>query len=121
FRLDIYAGSPDDAAAWTFIKSFKVGLGESNSTPVGTFVVKNSSKMINPPWTNPKTGEKFLADDPKNPIGERWIGIEGQGDAKQFTGFGIHGTVDPESIGKMKSMGCVRMASADVEVVYDLL
>ena len=121
FRLDLYAGSPDDQANWTFIKSFTVGLGESNSTPVGSFVVKSSSKLINPPWTNPKTGEKFLADDPKNPIGERWIGIEGVGDARQYTGFGIHGTVDPDSIGKMKSMGCIRMNSADVETVYDLL
>lgn len=121
FRLDLYAGSPDDQASWVFIKSFKVGLGESNSTPVGTFTVKSSSKLINPPWTNPKTGEKFGADDPKNPIGERWIGIEGVGDARQYTGFGIHGTIDPDSIGKMKSMGCIRMNSADVETVYDLL
>jgi len=121
FRLDVYAGSPDDHANWTFIKSFKVGLGESNSTPVGTFTVRSNSKLINPPWTNPKTGEKFLADNPQNPIGERWIGIEGIGDAKQYTGFGIHGTVEPESIGEMKSMGCVRMNAPDVEAIYDLL
>jgi len=121
FRLELYAGSPDDQSGWVFIKSYKVGLGESNSTPVGSFVVKSSSKLINPPWTNPRTGERFLADDPKNPIGERWIGIEGVGDARQFTGFGIHGTIDPDSIGTMRSMGCVRMMGADVETVYDLL
>jgi hypothetical protein len=121
YRLDLFQGSPDDQDSWTFIKSFKVGLGTNNGTPVGNFVVKKNSKLVNPPWVNPQTGQKFAADDPKNPIGERWLGIEGVGESKIYTGFGIHGTVEPDSIGQQRSMGCVRLGKEDVELVYEML
>jgi LysM repeat protein len=121
YRLDLYFGSPDDQAEWMYIKSFRVGLGSDNGTPTGTFVVKSNSKLVNPHWTNPRTGERFDADDPKNPIGERWIGIEGVGASTVHTGYGLHGTIDPESIGQQKSMGCVRLGSEDVALLYDML
>ncbi|HYE62104.1 MAG TPA: L,D-transpeptidase family protein [Phycisphaerales bacterium] len=121
YRLDLYAGSPDDQESWVFIRSFKVGLGENNGTPLGNFVIKKNSKLINPHWVNPKTGEKFDANDPKNPIGEFWLGWEGLGDSKVYTGFGLHGTIDPSSIGAAKSMGCVRMADQDIALIYELL
>ncbi len=142
FRIDIYAGdsiapgaagSASSGAAdgaepnWLYITSFPVGLGAPGAdgktgTPTGTFIVKAGSKLINPHWVNPRTGEKFDANDPKNPIGERWIGLEGLDDAsKKFTGYGVHGTIEPESIGREMSMGCVRLNAADIEVVYDLL
>jgi lipoprotein-anchoring transpeptidase ErfK/SrfK len=119
--LDLFAGSPDDEAGWVFIKSFKVGLGENNGTPLGTFVIKKNSKLVNPHWVNPKTGQKFDKDDPMNPIGEFWLGWEGLGDSKVHTGFGLHGTIDPTSIGASKSMGCVRMGDQDIALVYELL
>jgi hypothetical protein len=119
YRLDLYWGIPSDPENWLFVKSFKVGLGPN--TPVGDFTVRTASKQVNPPWTNPQTGEKFAADDPKNPIGERWVGIEGKGDAAKFKGFGIHGTVEPDSIGQSKSMGCVRMLADDVSLIYEVL
>ena len=121
YRMDIYMGPPDKQDEWVYVRSFKVGLGESNGTPLGTFVVKKGSKLIDPPWINPHTGEKFAGGDPKNPIGHRWVGLEGQGDTAKFTGYGIHGTIDPDSIGQQRSMGCVRMASGDIEVVWELL
>jgi lipoprotein-anchoring transpeptidase ErfK/SrfK len=63
-----------------------------------------------------------LADDPRNPLGERWIGLEGvSGSAVGMMAYGIHGTIEPESIGKSVSMGCVRLHNADVEQLYDLL
>jgi lipoprotein-anchoring transpeptidase ErfK/SrfK len=114
-------GPPDKQDEWVYVKSFKVGLGEANGTPVGTFVVKKGSKLIDPPWINPHTGEKFAGGDPKNPIGHRWVGLEGQGDSAQHTGYGIHGTIDPDSIGQQRSMGCVRMATGDIELVWELL
>lgn len=120
-RLDLYAGSPDDQDSWVFIRSFKVGLGADNGTPLGTFVIKKDSKLVNPHWVNPKTGERFAADDPKNPIGEFWLGWEGLGDSKVYTGFGLHGTIDPTSIGASKSMGCVRMGDQDIALIYELL
>lgn len=121
YRLDLYMGSPDEPASWVFVKSYAVGLGEDNGTPTGSFVVKKNSKLVNPYWVNPRTGEKFEADDPKNPIGEFWIGIEGVGDSAPYVGYGLHGTIDPDSIGKQRSMGCVRMGAADIAQVYELL
>jgi LysM repeat protein len=119
FRLDLFAGSPDEQDSWVYIRSFKVGLGEGGNTPVGTFVIK--SKMVNPAWTNPKTGQHFDANDPANPVGEYWMGWEGLGDSKIYTGFGLHGTIDPSSIGQAKSMGCVRMLADDIAEMYELL
>jgi len=93
----------------SFVKGYPVGLGKDGTTPIGAFTVKN--KMVDPTYYGP---EGVIAhDDPNNPLGERWIDI---GD-----GFGIHGTIDPESIGKNESRGCIRMLNADVEEVYDFL
>lgn len=119
YRLDLYWGAPKSPEDWIYVRSIKVGLGEK--TPTGDFTLKPGSKQINPPWTNPVTGEKFAADNPKNPIGEHWIGIQGEGDASKYKGFGLHGTVEPDSIGQSKSMGCVRMLADDVALVYELL
>lgn len=121
YRLDLYAGPPEEESAWTYIRSFPVGLGEGDSTPTGSFVVKRNGKLVDPHWVNPRTGERFDKTNPANPIGERWIGIEGLGEDAVKTGYGLHGTIDPPSIGQQKSMGCVRMLAPDVELVYEML
>ncbi len=121
YRLDIFMGAADKPSDWVYVRSFQVGLGENNATPIGNFRVRPGSKLVNPPWVNPRTGEKFAADDPKNPIGEHWIGLEGVGETATVSGYGIHGTIDPESIGKQKSMGCVRLRAEDIAQVYELL
>lgn len=121
FRVDIYSGDPDNRQAWRYVRSFPVGLGEHGSTPTGRFVVKLNSKLVNPFWINPRTGEQFKANDPLNPIGERWIGLQGLGEFEHETGYGLHGTIDPESIGTEKSMGCVRLRDDDIAFVYELL
>jgi hypothetical protein len=121
YRVDIFAGSPDDPANWLFIKAYRAGLGEGNSTPIGNYVIKKGSKLVNPPWVNPRTGERFDKDNPKNPIGEFWIGWQGMGDSQSNTGYGFHGTIEPDSIGQQKSMGCVRLGSTDIAELYELL
>lgn len=122
YQLDLYIGDPDAQGRRMFVKTFAVGLGELNSTPTGAFVVRQRSKLINPPWTNPRTGEHFDKDDPMNPIGERWIGLEGVDSATQtLAGYGIHGTIDIDSIGRQRSMGCVRLRPDDVNLMYDVL
>lgn len=124
FRVDIYAGSPDRPADWLYIKSYRCGLGDptqGSSTPVGNYVVKKGSKLVNPHWTNPRTGEKFDKDNPQNPIGEFWLGWQGVGESAANTGFGFHGTIDPDSIGQQKSMGCVRFGAEDIAQIYELL
>ncbi len=92
-----------------YVKRYRVGCGKDRSTPVGTFKVLN--KMVNPTYYGPEGVIK--ADDPANPLGERWIDI---GDS-----YGIHGTHEPDSIGQDKSRGCVRMLNEDVAEVYDFL
>ncbi|MDX2148743.1 MAG: L,D-transpeptidase family protein [Planctomycetota bacterium] len=121
YRMDVFAGPPDSPSEWTYLRSFRVGLGTDDGTPLGTFVVRTNSKLVNPAWVNPRTAEKFGADDPKNPIGEFWIGLAGVGEAAAYAGYGIHGTIEPQSIGGQMSMGCVRMLHDDVALVYELL
>ena len=119
YRFNVYNGTGSERV---MVASFPCGVGTNDSTPVGTFKVRAGSKLIDPEWCNPRTGEKFKSNDPKNPIGERWIGLQGTTpDTAKFTGYGIHGTVDPQSIGKQMSMGCVRLADAEVQVVYELI
>jgi len=115
FRVDVYL---DDL----YIRSFTCGLGEFGSTPVGHFIVRRHSKLINPEWTNPRSGKRFLADDPKNPIGEYWIGLKGTDkETELLSGYGLHGTIEPDSIGQERSMGCVRMLNNDVALLFDML
>lgn len=125
YRLDLYADVPagtEGGGGRVFIRSFAVGLGEKDSTPVGYFVVRPNSKLVNPAWVNPRTGEKFAADNPMNPIGEHWIGLDPADAASaKFTSYGLHGTIEPGSIGKQMSMGCVRLASDDIALLYELL
>ena len=119
YRMDIFQ---DNGSQRVLVGSFDVGLGEYDGTPTGLFRVRPASKLINPHWINPKTRKQYAADDPENPIGEHWIGIKGlESHNKDLDGFGIHGTVEPDSIGRQESMGCVRMLPDDVKLVYEIL
>ena len=95
-----------------FIKQYPVGTGKSDKTPEGKFIVDN--KLINPVWYSPDGIYQF--GDPKNILGTRWIGFE---DKKGLYGYGIHGTTDPDTIGKEMSNGCIRLRNEDVEDLFD--
>lgn len=113
YSLDVYLGT-------TFVKHFRVGLGLDDSTPTGEWKV--STKLKNPTYYPPRGGAIVAANDPENPLGERWIGLKGiSGDALGQRRYGIHGTNEPDTIGQNASMGCVRMYNADVESVYNYL
>lgn len=104
----------------TFVKQFKVGLGADQSTPRGEWRV--GTKLVNPTYYPPRSGQVIAADDPANPLGERWIALQGvSGEAVGQLRYGIHGTVDPDSIGKSVSLGCIRMYNEDVEALYTYL
>ena len=111
--LDVYLGD-------AFVEHFQVGLGAEDSTPSGKWIVKN--KLKNPTYYPPRGGDIVAADDPDNPLGERWIGLGGiEGNALGQTRYGIHGTIDPDSVGRNASLGCIRLYNEDVEFLYDLL
>lgn len=113
YTLDLYLGG-------TFVRSFPVGLGADDGTPTGRWRV--SSKLVNPTYYPPRGGKIIAADDPQNPLGERWIGLTGiEGSAVGQERYGIHGTIEPDSIGQSTSMGCVRLLNEDVEHLYTCL
>lgn len=98
-----------------YVRRYPVGVGKDGSTPMGTFRVV--LKEADPKYYGPDV--VMERDDPANPLGERWIGLDdGTG---RPTSYGIHGTIDPGSIGKADSRGCVRLRNEDVAEVYDLL
>jgi lipoprotein-anchoring transpeptidase ErfK/SrfK len=92
------------------VKTYTVSTGKNNSTPTGTF--KITSKLINPTWF--KSGAVIAAGSPENALGSRWMGFD-------LAGYGIHGTTDPQSLGKQVTEGCVRLSNPDVEELYTIV
>lgn len=92
-----------------FVTRYPCGIGKDGSSPLGTFTVEN--KQVDPTYYGPNG--IIDHDDPTNPLGERWIDIGNS--------YGIHGTIDPGSIGRSESAGCIRLHNDDVAAVYDLL
>lgn len=93
-----------------FFKQYRVATGSDNSTPVGTFTIVN--KLVDPPWFSDQG--VIPADDPRNILGTRWMGFD-------KPSYGIHGTTDPDSIGRQATAGCVRMRNSDVEELYAII
>lgn len=92
------------------IKTYIVSTGKDNCTPVGNFKITN--KLLNPTWF--KAGTIVAAGSPENVLGTRWMGFD-------LAGYGIHGTTEPQSLGKQVTQGCVRMANSEVEELYTIV
>jgi lipoprotein-anchoring transpeptidase ErfK/SrfK len=121
FTLDLYFGAPGGPGS-SYITTFRVGLGKDDSTPVGKWLVEPGKKLVNPVYHSPRGEGVIEADDPKNPLGEFWIALQGiEGGAVGKLSYGIHGTIEPHTIGTMASMGCIRMVNEDVARVYEML
>ncbi len=120
FRIDVYL--KDAAGHPIYATSFPVGLGKSNSTPVGLWIVAPGGKVANPGWTDPNTNRYYPPTDPNVPIGKFWMALQGVDDAtRNKHGYGIHGTIDPNSIGKEMSLGCIRLRADDIAQLFRLL
>lgn len=97
-------------------KVYRVGIGREDRTPEGKFVI--ISKVKEPAWYS-STGKIVPYGSPNNVIGTRWLKLSPEGDTdKGLLGYGIHGTWDPDSIGKTVSNGCIRMKNHDVEELF---
>ena len=94
------------------IKTYVVSTGRDNSTPVGTF--KIVTKLKDPTWFRKDIGAIVPPDSPDNILGSRWLGFD-------LSGYGIHGTTEPESLGTHETKGCVRMKNEDVEEIFAIL
>lgn len=97
-------------------KSYTVAVGQEGlETPEGLYHIQD--KQVEPTWHVPESdwagslAGQSIPPGPSNPLKARWMGI--------FEGAGIHGTEETSSLGTAASHGCVRMAIADVEELYD--
>lgn len=87
--------------------TYRVAVGkDATPSPVGTFRIVQ--RVSNPTYYH--KGE-VIPPGPGNPIGDRWMGLS-------RTGYGIHGTNRPASIGRAASHGCIRMSRADLEQLF---
>jgi len=97
-----------------YLKQYPVGLGKNDKTPEGRFVVE--IKMKEPTWFSPLDGKVYAYGSPQNLLGTRWMGFQNQ---PGLSGYGIHGTTEPDSVGTESSNGCIRMLNQDAEELYD--
>lgn len=88
---------------------------EEKPAPSGAHTVRavahNPTYTYNPDYAfkGVKAKEKFeIKPGPNNPVGTTWIDLS-------VESFGIHGTPEPEKVGKAYSNGCVRLTNWDVE------
>lgn len=86
---------------------------EEKPAPSGTLkvvrVAKNPTYTYNPDFQfrGVKAKDEFkIAPGPNNPVGSVWIALNEKT-------YGIHGTPDPEKVGKVASHGCVRLTNWD--------
>jgi lipoprotein-anchoring transpeptidase ErfK/SrfK len=97
-------------------RTYTVAVGQEGlETPEGLYEIQ--AKEENPIWHVPESdwagdlAGQTIPPGPSNPIKARWMAI--------YEGAGIHGTEETASLGSAASHGCVRMAIADVEELYD--
>ncbi len=115
----LYFIEPDNKATRYGIGVGREGFGWSG-------IVRVQRKAEWPSWTPPKqmiARERanghiippFMEGGIDNPLGARALYLfNGRGDS----GFRIHGTNQPWSIGRNMSSGCIRMMNRDVEHLY---
>ncbi|TYR79050.1 L,D-transpeptidase [Priestia megaterium] len=94
------------------VRTFKVATGRKQSyTPEGTFSIVN--KIKNRPYYK----GNIRGGDPRNPLGDRWLGLNARG--TYGTTYAIHGNNNAKSIGTYASSGCVRMYNEEIRWLFD--
>lgn len=116
--------SEDDASQKStreLVASFPITPGKSQFIPKGFWNLKNSIEL--PTWRYDKLlletgvrGEESLniPQGPNNPVGVIWNGLS-------KSGIGIHGTNSPNTIGRARSAGCIRMTNWDAARIPGLV
>jgi lipoprotein-anchoring transpeptidase ErfK/SrfK len=106
--------------AGRIIAHFPVSIARDvEKRPVGelhvTVVIPNPDYTFDPAVfpEAPEKSKLVVPPGPNNPVGVAWIGLD-------RTGYGIHGTPDPEHVGRTESHGCFRLANWDALTLLDL-
>ncbi|NCC52560.1 MAG: L,D-transpeptidase [Spartobacteria bacterium] len=94
-----------------FFKLYKVGTGQYEKTPLGEFEI--TGRTAQPVWWRPD-GKRVPYGDPENLLGTHWLSLN-------IRGYGLHGTWEPDTIGKHASAGCVRLLNEDIEELYTII
>jgi hypothetical protein len=89
---------------------FAIGIGRDQPKLEGEYTVCN--KTLNPTYYGPD-GINIGPNDPKNPLGGAWIGLTDR--------IGIHGTSDPQSIGRDDNRGAICTSDRDLQDLYGIL
>jgi L,D-transpeptidase ErfK/SrfK len=95
-----------------------VAIGDAvDPTPVGEFRIGN--KRVNPAWNVPASIRAenpslpaVVPPGPDNPLGDRWLTLG-------TSSYGIHGTNNVWSIGRIATHGCVRLYNDDMRALFD--
>ena len=92
------------------VRIYRIAVGKTSTpSPVGEFKILN--RVSNPAYYH--KGQVIAAGN-GNPVGTRWMGLSAKG-------YGIHGTNQPNSIGKAASTGCIRMSKPDLEELFAIV
>ncbi|MGM0424335.1 MAG: L,D-transpeptidase family protein [Thermodesulfobacteriota bacterium] len=99
----------------SLVRSYPVGIGDKHSqSPLGEFPV--GVKREDPYWYIPQSlQDKYEAQvmdpGPKNPLGKYWIGLGN-------SSYGLHGTNNPWSVGRLATNGCIRLYPEHIQPLY---
>ena len=105
------------------IASFPITPGKPKFIKFGTWEVRNSVEL--PHWRYDQqlleSGKRSsdsealnIPPGPNSPVGVFWCGLS-------KPGIGLHGTSDPETIGRARSAGCIRLANWDAVRLHTLI
>lgn len=111
-----YVEDPEDPEilVYKLIASFPITPGHERFIRRGEWQMKNCVAWPN--WRYDKqlleTGKRgkealFIPPGPNNPVGVLWAGLT-------RSGIGLHGTSSPETIGRSRSAGCIRLTNWDI-------
>lgn len=97
------------------VAAYPVTIGSAQTvSPLGEWKVKGIARLPDFRYDLSflKTGERsdttyLLSPGPNNPVGVIWVALN-------KPGIGLHGTSDPDAIGRSASYGCVRLANWDI-------
>lgn len=112
---------PASVANQSLVAAFPITPGKPQFIRYGKWKMQNAVEL--PVWRYDQqlldTGKRSnnslnIPGGPNNPVGVLWCGLS-------KPGIGMHGTSDPETIGRSRSAGCIRLANWDIVRIPGLL